>query len=374
MKESIERYDFSSHFSESEMTLIIDDIRELLINGNYILGEEVEKFEKAFSTYHDVQECVGCNSGTDALILALMALDIHVGDEVIIPANTFYATALAVSRVGATPVLVDVNSNDFLINPELISKKITKKTKAILVVHLYGQPCNMEAIIKICEEQGIFLIEDCAQAHGARYHNRLVGTFGDIGCFSFHPSKNLPAAGDAGACITNSQKLADKMRVIRHLGQEKQNHHIMLGLNSRLDGLQALILNYRLVKLDTWNIQRNQIATLYRNNLQCLPIQFQEVSSELFHVYHLFQIKVASRDNIVSYLKENNIDAVVRYPFPIHKQQAFSFLNYAPDTFPISTSLANTLLCLPLYPTLSIEKINRVCDVLCNYFHNESKL
>jgi len=374
MKESIERYDFSSHFSESEMTLIIDDIKELLINGNYILGEEVEKFEKAFSTYHHVQACVGCNSGTDALILALMALDVHAGDEVIIPANTFYATALAVSRVGATPVLVDVNPNDFLINPELITEKITKRTKAILVVHLYGQSCNMTPITKICEEQGIFLIEDCAQAHGARYHNKLVGTFGDIGCFSFHPSKNLPAAGDAGACITNSRRLAEKMRVIRHLGQEKQNHHVMLGLNSRLDSLQALILNYRFAKLDAWNMQRNQVATLYKKNLQYLPIQFQEVSSEFFHVYHLLQIKVANRNNMVTYLQENGVDAVVRYPFPIHKQQAFSFLNYAPDLFPISTSLANTLLCLPLHPTLSIEKINRVCKLLHNYFHNQSKL
>lgn len=374
MKEVIERYDFASHFSESEMTLITEDIKNLLIKGNYILGEEVEKFENTFAAYHRVNACVGCNSGTDALILALMALDIRAGDEVIIPANTFYATALAVSRVGAVPVLVDVNSNDFLINPDLIAEKITTKTKAILVVHLYGQSCNMRPINQLCEDYGLFLIEDCAQAHGARYHEQLVGTFGDIGCFSFHPSKNLPAAGDAGACITNSQQLADKMRVIRHLGQEKQNYHVMLGLNSRLDNLQALILNYRLAKLDSWNRQRNHIATIYKDNLHSLPVGFQEVPSGFFHVYHLLQIKMANRDDVVAYLQENEVDAVVRYPFPIHKQRAFAFLNYAPELFPISNSLADTLLCLPLHPSLSLEKIDRVCALLHNYFDNSNQL
>jgi dTDP-4-amino-4,6-dideoxygalactose transaminase len=374
MKEIIARYDFASHFSESEMALITDDIKKLLITGDYILGEEVEKFESAFSAYHEVYACVGCNSGTDALILALMALDIKVGDEVIIPANTFYATALAVSRVGAVPVLVDVNPNDFLINPALISEKITKRTKAILVVHLYGQSCDMTPITKICEDHGLFLVEDCAQAHGARYHGQLVGTFGDIACFSFHPSKNLPAAGDAGACITNSLQLADKMRVIRHLGQEKQNYHIMLGLNSRLDSLQALILNYRLAKLDSWNMQRNQIAAIYKNNLRDLPVEFQATPSEFFHVYHLLQIKVANRDDVVAYLQSNGVDAVIRYPFPIHKQRAFAFLNHDQGLFPVSNSLAETLLCLPLHPTLSFEKIDRVCALLHNYFDDPGKL
>lgn len=374
MSETIERYDFASHFSASEMTLITDDIKKLLIRGDYILGEEVEKFENSFSAYHKVNACVGCNSGTDALILALMALGIGMGDEVIIPANTFYATALSVSRVGAVPVLVDVNPNDFLINPALIFEKITKKTKAILVVHLYGQSCDMTPISKICEDHGLFLVEDCAQAHGALYHGQLVGTFGDIACFSFHPSKNLPAAGDAGACITNTPQLADKMRVIRHLGQEKQNYHIMLGLNSRLDSLQALILNYRLAKLDLWNMQRNQIAAIYKNNLRDLPVEFQTTPSGFFHVYHLLQIKVANRDDVVAYLQRNGVDAVIRYPFPIHKQRAFAFLNHEHGLFPVSNSLAETLLCLPLHPALSFEKIDRVCALLHDYFDGPSKL
>lgn len=367
-KTSVDRYNFNNHFKPQELEDLSKEFLNILTNGTYILSDSVKEFEQEFSQFHNINYCVGCNSGTDALILALMALKIGLGDEVIVPANTFHATVLAVSRVGAKPILVDVNSDSFLMTGQSIENAITSKTKAVLIVHLYGASCEMESILQLCNKKNIFLIEDCAQAHGAKYNDKLVGTFGQIGCFSFHPSKNLPAIGDAGACITNIKELAESMFIFRHLGQKTQNEHVSLGMNSRLDTIQAIILKRRLAKLNDWNKKRLEIANRYIFEFQNLPFTFQVIPSHSEHVYHLFQIKTAQRDQLLHYLISKGIDAVIRYPYPIHLQESFAYLNYQIEDFPVAESLAKNLLCLPLHPYLTEKQFLWVVSCVKDFF------
>lgn len=365
---AVNRYNFSLHFEASEIDDITKEFANILKNGDYILSDYVREFESDFAKFVGTNYCIGCNSGTDALILALRSLEIGIGDEVIVPANTFYATALAICVVGAKPVLIDANEQSFLIDENLISKKITKKTKAILAVHLYGSVCNMKALTEICQQNRIFLIEDCAQAHGAKFNTKSVGSFGTLGCFSFHPSKNLPAMGDAGACVTNNHTLSERINILRHLGQKVQNEHILLGMNSRLDTIQAFILSKRLKKLSSWNEKRRIIANHYIMGLEDLPIQFQNNFVDSEPVYHLFQIRVQKRDKLLSYLLSRKIDSVIRYPYPIHLQDSFRFLNYKADDFPVSINLSKQLLCLPINPDLSMEQINHVIQCVREFY------
>lgn len=370
MQFKVNRYDFSSHFNDTEFQELTDQISAVLKDGNYILSRHVEDFETRFADYCNVRYSVSCNSGTDALILSLLALGIGPGDEVVAPANTFYSSILAIVKTGATPVLVDAHSDSFLIDHRLIEQCITKKTKALLAVHLYGLSCDMHPILEICKKNNIALVEDCAQAHGATYCNKSVGSFGEVGCFSFHPSKNLPAAGDAGACITNSADITDKMRILRNLGQESQNHHVMLGMNSRTDSIQAIVLRHRLNKLNAWNEKRKAVARQYESELSYLPLRFQTIRYEASHVYHLFQIEVLERDDLCWYLLSKGIDAVVRYPVPIHLQEAFKHLKYKKGDFPVAEKLSNQLLCLPISPFLSENDVTYVASSIKSFYKN----
>ena len=366
----VSKYDYRKNFSESELDSMVEEIRAAIKEGNTILSEHVQSFEHHFGDYLGVDYVYGCNSGTDSLHLALRALDIKIGDEVVIPANTFYATAVAITLVGAKPVLCDVDEETFLMTTENISKVITPQTKAVIAVHLYGNACNVSAISMFCKAHGLYFVEDCAQAHGAKWNNSYVGSQSDVGCFSFHPSKNLPASGDAGASVTQNKSLALKLKKLRHLGQKEQNVHELIGLNSKLDSIQAIILNQCLLKLDEWNSKKRVIADKYKELLKNTPVKFQKVNTKAFCVYHLMQIKVdkSLRDKLLDFLKDSGIDVAIRYPTPIHLQESFRYLNQDIGKFPISEMLSESLLCLPIHAHLTDQDIVYVSHKIIDFF------
>ncbi len=368
----VDRYNFQYQFSRIKPTLL-KQIQKLLISGNYILSDEVDIFEKKFSKYIGTKHSIGVNSGTDALILTYRALSIGPGDEIISVANTFHATILAILRVGATPKLVDCNLDNYQIDINQIEKAITSKTRAITVVHLFGKAVNMDPILRIAKKYNLYVIEDCAQSIGAKYKNKRVGSFGIAGCFSFHPSKNLAAAGDAGAITTNNSALNARLRRLRQFGQKDQNGHRELGYNSRLDGIQALILLKKLPFVNRWNKSRYKKAKQYIKLLSKYPLNFPQIGSKEDNVFHLFQVQSKERNQILRYLQKNKIDAVVRYPVPIHLQPAFSFLKYKKGDFPNSELLAKTTFCLPIRPDLTDKENNYVCKKI-NSFYSTRKL
>lgn len=363
----VERYNHPAQFG-SDPAPLFDEIREMILYGKTILTEQVSRFENAFADYLGTAHVVGVNSGTDALVIALRALEIGAGDEVITQANTFNATVAAIRLVGATPVLVDAEEPSFQMDLQQVESVISSATRAIIPVHLYGKAAPMMRVLSIANRFGLAVIEDAAQAHGARISGRAAGTFGEIGCFSFHPSKNLAAAGDAGAIVTDSDVLAHKIRRLRELGQSEQNNHVTLGLNSKLDAIQARILSWKLPYLDEWNRARRRVADQYRERLRDLPITFQAVTSGEEHVYHLFQIRTERRDEILGHLKQSGVDAVIRYPTPIHLQPAFADCGWMPGEFPVAEELARTLLCLPIRPDLSTDELDYVCDTIRQFF------
>jgi dTDP-4-amino-4,6-dideoxygalactose transaminase len=353
----VDRYNFASQFGD-ELRLITEQISRMLVTGHYILTEEVSQFETEFANYLGAGYARGVNTGTDALTIALLALGIEPGDEVITQANTFNATVTGVIRAGAKPVLVDADEASFLIDESQVQAAITARTRVILPVHLYGKPTPLDRLLALAQKHDLHLVEDAAQAHGARIGGRRVGTFGTAGCFSFHPSKNLAAAGDAGAIVTNHDSVDRLIRQYRELGQCSQNNHVVTGLNSKLDSIQALILSRKLPNLDSWNTQRRIVAGWYRERLGNLPLQFQSPDEE--HVYHLFQIRVEKRDQLLEFLRAQGIDAVVRYPTPIHLQPAFANCGWRKGQFPVAEKLANELLCLPIRPDLSVSEVDFV--------------
>ena len=365
----VERYDYAAQYADCDGTLVTA-IRELLLTGGYILGEPVSVFEKQFARYLDcAAQTVSVNSGTDALILALRGLGVGAGDEVITVANTFYSTVLAIRQVGATPVLVDCRPDSFLIDIAQVEACISDRTRVILPVHLYGQAVDMAPVRAVADKYGLLIVEDCAQAVGATSNGIRVGAASDAACWSFGPAKNLAAAGDAGAITVQDSLLADRLRQLRHLGQRTQNVHELLGYNSRLDSIQALILSHKLPQLDTWNSARVKLAHSYRQRLTGLPLRFQEGARAREHVFHLFQIGVGDqRDNLLSYLRTGGIDAVVRYPYPIHLQEAFRDLGYRAGQFPAAEELATQNLCLPLHPSMGQDSIEYVCDRVNQFF------
>ncbi|MBI4475501.1 MAG: DegT/DnrJ/EryC1/StrS family aminotransferase [Acidobacteria bacterium] len=363
----VERYNYRAQFGDVPDPLFAE-IREMLLQGRYILSAEVRRFEEEFGDYLGIPHVRGVNSGTDALTISLLALGIGRGDEVITQANTFYATVAAIRLVGATPVLVDADEDTFLINEDQVEAAITSRTRVILPVHLYGKPLRMKKLLRIAQRHGLAIVEDAAQAHGARVDGWFAGTRGDLGCFSFHPSKNLAAAGDGGAIVTHSQDLAERVRRLRELGQRGQNNHVVLGCNSKLDAVQARILSWKLPFLDEWNKARRRVAQFYRERLEDLPIVFQATDPEEEHVYHLFQIRTLFRDRFLETLQENGIDAVVRYPTPIHLQPAFVDSGWRPGQFPVAERLARELLCLPIRPDLTLDEIDYVCECVRGFF------
>lgn len=338
-------------------------IMGVINKGNFVLGNEVGKFEKNFAKYLGVKHVLGVANGTDALILSLKALGIGKDDEVIVPAYTFIATALAVSNNGATPVFVDVDEKTHNIDPKEIEKKITKKTKAIIPVHLYGNPAMLDEILKIAKKHNLFVIEDAAQAHGAVFKGKKVGSFGDLACFSFYPSKNLGAYGDGGAIATNDVKLARKINLLRNYGQEKKYYSLTQGFNSRLDEVQAAILLIKLKHLDKFNDKRRQIALLYKEELGGI-VEIPTETENGESVFHLFTLQVPKRDALIEKLKKIGIISLIHYPIPLHLQKVYSYLNYKKGDFPISEKIAKTTLSLPMHPFLEKSQVNYVVNVV----------
>jgi dTDP-4-amino-4,6-dideoxygalactose transaminase len=338
-------------------------------SGWYILGGEVEAFEQEFAAYVGAKHCVGVGNGLEALQLTLLAWGIGPGDEVIVPANTYIASWLAVSYTGATPVPVEPDAATYNINPGLIETAITPRTKAVMPVHLYGQPVEMEAIWEVAEKHNLKIIEDAAQAHGSRYQERMTGNLGDAAGFSFYPTKNLGAFGDAGAVVTNDDALADKVAVLRNYGSRAKYYNEEKGHNSRLDPLQAAFLRVKLKYLDEWNRRRDEIATRYLDSLRGIPdMGLPHVPSGVTPIWHLFIVSHPERDRLQAFLKEHGIGTMIHYPIPPHLSEAYQEMGYQAGDFPITEQMADTILSIPMGPHLSmddadyvIEKIREFC-------------
>ena len=342
-------------------------IQRVLDSGWFVMGNEVIEFEKEFAQFNNVTHAIGVGSGTEALHIALRAMDIGHGDEVITTAHTAVATASAIDLASAKPIFVDIEQDYFTIDPQLIEKAITPRTKAIIPVHIYGQPCDMDAIMDIAIKNNLKVIEDCAQAHGAEYKGKRVGSMGDVGCFSFYPTKNLGAIGDGGAIVTNNDQLGKKIKLIREYGWEERYISSKEGWNSRLDELQAAILRVKLKNLDKDNNLRQQHAKKYNELLKDLPIELPKKRENCTHVYHLFVIKVDKRDRLKEYLGKNGVNTTIQYPVPVHQQKYFQSL-CREKTLPITEHVAKNILSLPMYPELEENEIHKVSDVLKDYF------
>ncbi len=333
----------------------------------YIGGKEDAAFERAFADYCGMDHCVGVGNGLDALMLALKALGIGKGDEVIVPSNTFIATALAVTYVGAKPVFVEPDIRTFNIDPDLIESDVTDKTRAIMPVHLYGQACDMDLIMDIAKRHGLKVVEDCAQAHGATYKGQKVGTFGDAAGFSFYPGKNLGALGDAGAVVTNNEALAEKIRALGNYGSDYKYHHIYKGNNSRLDELQAAFLSVKLGHLDRMNEDRRRIANVYTERIKNDKVILPFVNPDCNPVWHIYGIRCAERDALETYLNERGIGTNKHYPIPIHLQECYANLNYDKGAFPIAEEISATELSLPLYYGMTDDEIQYVVDAINDF-------
>lgn len=343
--------------------------KETFQSAWYILGEKVKTFEKEYAQFSSTQYCIGVANGLDALILSLKALDVKEGDEVIVPSNTYIATWLAVSYLGAIPVPVEPNLATYNIDPNQIEEKITLKTKGIIPVHLYGQACEMDAIMDIASKYNLWVLEDNAQAQAAYYNGKMTGSFGNANATSFYPGKNLGALGDAGAITTNSNELDQKIRVLRNYGSEKKYYNQVKGFNSRLDELQAAFLSVKLKRLQQWTAERKALAAVYHEKLKNIPELILPVTAALAnHVYHIFLVRTQKRDALISFLNENNIGTLVHYPIPPHLQEAYKELNYKKGDFPLAEEIAETALSLPLYPGLSEEQLNFICEKIKLFF------
>ena len=330
----------------------------------YIDGVEDNKFEQSFADFCGVKYCVGVGNGLDALMLSLKALGITKGDEVIVPSNTYIATALAVSYVGATPIFVEPDIRTFNIDPNQIVRAITEKTKAIMPVHLYGQPCDMDPIMDIAKDNNLKVVEDCAQAHGATYKGKRMGSFGDSAGFSFYPGKNLGALGDGGAITTNNKEIADTVRALRNYGSDYKYHHIYQGNNSRLDEMQAAFLSVKLPHLDRMNAERRRIAKKYIEGIKNPKVIVPYVNSSCIPVWHIFAIRCRERDALERYLTDRGIGTNKHYPIPIHKQECYSFLNITDERLCIAEEISKTELSIPMYYGLSDNEIQYVIDTI----------
>lgn len=345
-----------------------DDLRSaferVFIRSWYIGGVEDETFEKAFAEYCGVEYCIGVGNGLDALMLTLKAMRIREGDEIIVPSNTYIATALAVTYVGAKPVFVEPDIRTFNINPELIEAAVNDHTKAIMPVHLYGQACDMDPIMDVAKKYHLYVVEDCAQAHGATYKGQKVGTFGDAAGFSFYPGKNLGALGDAGAVVTNNKELADKIRALGNYGSDYKYHHIYQGNNSRLDELQAAFLAVKLPHLERMNVERRRIAKMYTEGIKNPGIIIPYVNPDCIPVWHIYGIRCSERDALEKYLNDKGIATNKHYPIPMHLQGCFRNLNISAGSFPIAEEISSTELSLPMYYGIADEEVQYVIDAI----------
>lgn len=344
-------------------------INTVIKESSFVGGRFIEQFEIDFANFCGTKHAVALNSGTDALYLSLWALGIKKGDEVITSPFSFFATAEVISRFSAKPVFVDIEPNTFNLNPDQIKKNITSKTKAIIPVHLFGRPANMKKIMKLAIDNSLFVIEDACQAIGAKYKEQKVGSLGDIGCFSFFPSKNLAAYGDGGAVVTNDQNLAESIKKLRNHGSATKYKNESIGVSSRLDGIQAAILLAKLPHLNRWNQSRRQIAKKYTQLLKGFVVTPSEDDNENFSVYHQYtiQIKNGRRDRLKDYLSKNGVSAMVYYPIPLHLMPALKDLGYKPGSFPIAEKASSEVLSLPIYPELSMAKVAQIAQLIKGY-------
>jgi dTDP-4-amino-4,6-dideoxygalactose transaminase len=344
-------------------------ISRVFERGWFILGPELTMFEESFARYLDVKSAIGVNSGTDAIFLALKAHGVDAGSEVITVANTATPTVSAIRMTGATPVFVDVLRDVHTMDPAQIEKAISPKTRAIVPVHLFGYPANMEEIMRIAKRHRLSVIEDACQAHGAKYSGRMVGTLGDVGCFSFYPTKNLGAFGDAGAVVTNNAAIADKIRALRNYGEIAKYENAFEGVNTRLDEVQASLLNWSLEHLDEWNLSREKLAGSYVSALKDLPLELPCVGDSVSErVWHLFVVKSRRRDELQAFLKENAIETSIHYPMPIFAQLAYQFLGVQTSDFPVTNELSQDILSLPLYPELTSGEVSKICSTIQEFF------
>lgn len=343
---------------------MLDKFREVYESNWFIQGREVEKFEEEFAAYCGARYCVGCGNGLDALYLVLRAYGIGKGDEVIVPSNTYIATALAVSYTGALPVFVEPRIESYNINPQEIEAKITERTRAIMAVHLYGQPAEMDEIMKIAGKYNLKVIEDAAQAHGAFYKGKRTGSLGDAAGFSFYPGKNLGALGDGGAVVTNDKELADLVRALGNYGSDYKYHHIYQGNNSRLDEVQAGLLRVKLGELDKWNKRRVEIAKRYLNEIVNPAITLPVTSPDCTHVYHIFAVRCQHRDVLEQYLNQKGIGTNKHYPIPMHLQGAYAELQIPQGALPVAEEISGTQLSLPMYYGMTEDEVSYVIEAL----------
>ena len=340
-------------------------IKAVLDSGWYLQGAENERFARNFAKFCGIKFALGVANGLDAINLIIRAYGFGAGDEIIVPSNTYIATILAVSQNGCTPVLVEPDIDTYNINPELIEAKITPKTKAILVVHLYGQAVQMQQIWALAQKYNLKVIEDCAQAHGAIYQGKRVGNLGDAGAFSFYPGKNLGALGDGGGITTNDEILFSKVKAIANYGSDRKYHHIYKGVNSRLDEIQAAVLDVKLAHLDADNAKRREIATIYRESIKNPKIILPKAYNENACVWHCFVVRTDRRDEFQAYLSENGVQTIIHYPTPPHKQGAYK--EWANHSYPISEEIHRTIISLPISPVMSDEEVNKVVEVVNAY-------
>jgi dTDP-4-amino-4,6-dideoxygalactose transaminase len=350
---------------------VLPEIHKVLDNTAYVLGKPVQEFEKDFADQHNAKHCIGVSSGTDGNHMVLWALGIGPGDEVIIPADTFIATAWGATLCGATPVFVDCEEDSYNLDPVKVEMAITSKTKAIVAVHLYGQPADMDALREVADKHGVFLVEDAAQAHFAEYKGKRIGALSKASSFSFYPGKNLGAYGEGGAVMTNDEKLARKFKMIRDHGAEKKYYHEIYGHNYRMEGIQGAVLGVKLRHLDKWTEGRRSVAAKYRELLSDveqikLPVEMPYAK----HVYHLYviQVKDGRRDELQKFLGDNEIASGLHYPVPLHLQECFKHLGYKKGDFPVTEALADNGLSLPMFPELTDEQIGYISEKIHEFF------
>lgn len=346
---------------------IDEAISKVINNTAFVFGAYLKEFEKQFSEKYGVKHCIGVANGTDAIFITLKCLGIGVGDEVIVPAHSWISTSEAVSLCGATPIFIDIEPEFYTIDPNLLEKKITSKTKAVLPVHLFGLSVDMDPIIEICNRNNILIIEDCAQAHFAEYNNKKAGTFGIAGTFSFYPGKNLGAYGDAGAIVTNDDELAKKIRMFANHGSFGAEVHRFEGMNSRLDGLQAAILSVKLPYIDEWNNKRLDNAKIYNEALKDI-VQTPQIRENSKHVFHCYVIRTKQRDELNSYLNHYGINTHIHYPTALPFLEAYKHFNHKTEDFPIACQYQKEFLSLPIYPELTKEQLQYIIDKIRQFF------
>jgi len=346
---------------ESELS---EAVLRVIRSGQFVLGPEVEAFERSFAAYCGATHAVAVNSGTSALHIALLAAGVGPGDEVITVPMTFVATVAAILYAGATPVMVDLDPQTWTMDADRFEAAITPRTKAVMPVHLHGRLADIERIAEIAERRGICLIEDAAQAHGAERAGRRAGTFGDAGCFSFYPGKNLGACGEGGAIVTDRGDLAQRARMLRDWGQERKYLHVAKGFNFRMDGIQGAMLNVKLQHLEAWTAQRRRVARLYDSHLSQAGIRTPAPAGEFDHVYHVYAVRIRDRDAVRAQLNDAGIQTGIHYPIPVHLQPAYADLGHGDGAFPVTERLAHETLSLPMFPEMTEDQVDRVCSAL----------